>query len=182
MFTICQIDKSQLVEIHSLSNVEMYDLNPNQGCLAFNTTDKSLYVFSGTVWTKLSNNSNKKTTYETLTLSDGNQTINVRDADKIVGYTLISSLSSLFPSSGKMSGTWIIHEDRSVVRCYIQTLENPYIKFLVISVQIINATNKIKFTNYDSRYWKVTKKTPQGNLNRNQNIYRLGKIVIIREE
>ncbi len=120
--------------------------------------------------------------YETVTLTAGNQTINVRDADKIVGFTLISNSNWLAESSGRMSGTWIIGKNRERIRCYIQTLEHPYIKFLVVSVKIDNSANQIVFTNYSSRYWTITTTTPQANLSNNQNSYRLGKIVIIRKE
>lgn len=135
--------------------------------------------YDGTVWQKLNK---EETTYETVALSAGNQTITVENADKIVGFTLISSLNSLLPSSGKMSGTWMINDERGVIRCYIQTLEHPFIKFLVVSVQINNLANTITFSNYTSRYWTVTQNVPQSNLTNSGTNYRLGKIVIIRKE
>ncbi len=175
-----QVTEDSLVNLHSVTNVEMNALVPTQGSLVYNTDLKTIYVYDGNVWKKLNNN--LEITYETVALSSGNQTINVRDADKIIGYTLISSLNSLLPSSGKMSGTWFINDDRDVIRAYIQTIEHPYIKFLAISVQIDNAANTITFSNYTSRYWTITQTTPQNNLSNDGTNYQLGKIVIIRKE
>ncbi len=158
----------------------MNTLSPDTGSMIYNTDLKSVYIYDGTHWKKLNNN--LETTYETVAIGRGNQTLTVRDADKIVGFTLISSYNSLSTNTGKMSGTWIINENRDKIRCYIQTLEHPYIKFLVVTVQIKNATNTIEFSNYTSRYWTVTIRTPQNNLSNNGTNYQLGNIVIIRKE
>lgn len=81
-----------------------------------------------------------------------------------------------------MSGTWIIYNNRDINRCKLQSLEQNNLKFLFISVQIDNTFNTIDFNNYDSRYWKLDKKTPQkNNLSKQGDLYKLGKIVIIRE-
>jgi len=175
-----QVSEDLLVNLHSVSDTEMNSLIPNPGSLVFNTDFNTVYVYDGTIWKKLNNN--LEITYETVALSAGNQVLNVRDADKIIGYTLISNLNSLRPSSGKMSGTWFINDDRDVIRAYIQTLEHPFIKSLVISVQINNTANTITFSNYTSRFWRYTDNVPQTNLSNSGTNYRLGKIVIIRKE
>ncbi|MEE9361142.1 MAG: hypothetical protein V3U92_00925 [Cellulophaga sp.] len=175
-----QVSEDMLVNIHSVSNIEMNNLSPSTGSLVFNTDYETVYVFDGSTWKKLNNNLSN--TYETVSLSQGNQTISVRDADKIVGFTLISNSNWLANNSGRMSGTWMLGENRERIRCYIQTLEHPYVKFLVVSVLINDSANEIVFTNYSSRYWTITNTTPQNNLSNNQNSYRLGKIVIIRKE
>ena len=156
------------------------DLSGTNNSQTINVTSTGHYYFDGSFWNKL--NKNLETTYETVTLSRGNQTLSVRDADKIVGFALISSLNSLLPSSGKMSGTWMINDERGVIRAYIQTLEHPYIKFLAVSVQIDNMANRINFTNYTSRYWTINQNVPQNNLTNDGINYQLGKIVIIRKE
>jgi hypothetical protein len=156
------------------------DLSGTNNAQTINVTEIGFYYFDGNVWQKL--NKNLETTYETIAIGTGNQTLTVRDADKIVGFTLISNYNSLSTNTGKMSGTWIINDDRDKIRCYIQTLEHPYIKFLVITVQINNLTNTIEFSNYTSRYWTITQTTPQNNLSNDGTNYRLGKIVIIRKE
>ncbi|MBL4746148.1 MAG: hypothetical protein JKY08_07245 [Flavobacteriaceae bacterium] len=175
-----QVTEGSLVNIHSVSNdTEMNLLVPNAGSLIYNTAAKSLYIYTGTYWKNINS---KETTYETVPLTKGNQIINVRDADKIVGFTLISNSNWLYEPSGRMVGTWMIGKNRERIRCYIQTLEHPYVKFLVVSVKIEESTNQIVFTNYSSRYWTITDATPQSNLSNNQDSYRLGKIVIIRKE
>ena len=157
------------------------DLSGTNNAQTINITEIGFYYFDGNFWKKL--NKNLETTYETIIIGTGNQTITVRDADKIVGFTLISNFgSNLSPMSGKMSGTWMINDDRDKIRCSIQTLEEQAIKFLVISVQINNFENLITFSNYTSRYWDIRQKTPQNNLSNDGAFYGLGKIVIIRKE
>jgi len=64
----------------------------------------------------------------------------------------------------------------------LQSLEQKKLKFFSISVQIDNTFNTIDFNNYDSRYWKLDKKIPQkNNLSKQADLYKLVKIVIIRE-
>ncbi len=175
-----QVSEDLLVNVHSVvDETQMNSLTPEEGSFIYRTDLKAIFVYDGTKWIK---QSTKETTYETIALSTGNQTITVRDADKIVGFTLISNSNWLAAASGRMSGTWMIGENRERIRCYIQTLEHPYVKFLVVSVEINNANNEIIFSNYSSRYWTITSATPQSNLSNNQNSYRLGKIVVIRNE
>ena len=157
------------------------DLSGTNNAQTINITEIGFYYFDGNVWKKL--NKNLETTYETIIIGTGNQTITVRDADKIVGFTLISNFgSNLSPMSGKMSGTWMINDDRDKIRCSIQTLEGQAIKFLVISVQINNFENLITFSNYTTRYWAIARMTPQNSLSNDGADYQLGKIVIIRKE
>lgn len=76
----------------------------------------------------------------------------------------------------------MIHDDRSLVRCKIQTLEHPYMKFLTVSVQIDNTNNTLTISDYNSRYWTYTSDLPQSSLNTSGTNYQLGSIVIIRKE
>jgi len=156
------------------------DLSGTPNAQTINITEIGYYYFDGTVWKKL--NKELETTYETVALANGNQTISVRDADKIVGYTLLSNFNSLSTSSGKMGQTWIINDDRDLMRCTMQILEHPFIKFLAVSVQINNGANTITFSNYTSRYWKIIDVLPQSTLTNSGANYRLGKIIIIRKE
>ena len=155
------------------------DLSGTNNAQTINVTEIGFYYFDGNVWQKLNN---LETTYETIAIGTGNQTLTVRDADKIIGFTLISNYNSLSTNTGKMSGTWIINDNRDKIRCHIQTLEQPYMKFLGITVQINNLTNTIEFSNYTSRYWTITQTTPQNNLSNDGTNYELDKIVIIRKE
>ncbi len=174
-----QISEGDLINVHTATKTEINTLNPSQGTLIYNTIDKSLYAYNGTIW---ENHKNLETTYETVAIGTGNQTINVRDASKIIGFTFISNYNSLSTSTGKMSKTWMVHNDRDILRCVIQTLEHPYLKTLATTVQIDNAANTITISNYTSRYWTVTSSLPQNRFSNNGTNYRLGKIVIIRKE
>ncbi|MCD8410329.1 hypothetical protein G1L02_05070 [Tenacibaculum finnmarkense] len=152
---------------------------PQKADIWLNSTTNTYYVYDGTSWKKLNK---EETTYETVALTTGNQVITVANADKIVGFTLISNSNWLHPDSGKMTGTWMIGKNRERIRCSIQILDPPHIKILTVSVKIDNATNEISFTRYSSRYWEITDAIPQTTLTHNQNSYRLGKIVLIRKE
>jgi len=178
-----QISEGSLIQVHPATTAEMNALHPNEGALIYNTTENSLYVYNGTVWEKHKNSKiTTTTTRETINVNGGNQVINVRDASKIVGFTLISSFNNLAANSGKMSGTWIINDDRDKIRCLMQSFEHPYIKYLVLTVQVRNGSNTIRITQYNSRFWKVTDNVPQAGLSNNGTDYSLDKIVVIRKE
>lgn len=156
------------------------DLSGTNNAQTINVTEIGFYYFDGSLWQKL--DKGLQTTYETVAIGTGNQILTVRDADKIIGFSLISNYNSLSTNTGKMADTWIINDDRDKIRCFIQTLEHPYLKFLAITVQIDDLSNTIEFSNYTSRYWTITQTTPQNNLTNDGTNYRLGKIVIIRNE
>jgi len=154
--------------------------SPATGLMVYVTDDNTFYYYDGTTWKPV--NSKNGTTYETLPISTGNQTINVTDADKIVGFSLITNSHWLDANSGRMVGTWIINQERNRIRCIIQTLEHPYMKYLAISVKIDNANNTIELTNYTSRYWKITEALPQNTFSNDSNAYQLEKIVLIKKQ
>jgi len=179
LVTTAQISKGSLIVAHSTTSTEKNTLHPDEGTLVYNTTDQSLYVYNGTAW---ESHKNLETTYETIAIGNNNQTINVRDAAKIIGFSLISNYNSLSRNTGKMADTWIIDNDREKLRCHIQTYEHPYLKNIAVSVQIDNAANTVTISSYISRYWTVTHTLPQNRLSNSGTNYRLGKIVIIRKE
>lgn len=176
-----QVTSDILVNVHNVTATEMTALSPNAGALAYNTTDNFLYTYNGASWDKLEDT--ESTTYESVTLpSIGNQTINVSNANKIVGFTLLSKNTNLSVSTGIMSATWFINNERARIRCYLQTLEHPYMKFLVVSVLIDNAANTIQISEYNSRTWKYDAAVPQTSLSTSNSDYELDKIIIIRNE
>ncbi len=153
--------------------------SPATGLMVYVYDDNSFYYFDGTSWKKTNQSG---LTMETINLANGNQTINVTNADKIVGFTLISNSHWLDSNTGRMSGTWMVNDNRDKIRCTIQTFEHPFMKYLIVSVYINNADNQIEISNYTSRYWKVTEALPQNSLSNHQNAYQLGQMVIIRKE
>lgn len=176
-----QVTSDLLVKVHNVTETEMNALSPDSGVLVYNTTNDFLYTYNGVSWDKLEDT--PTTTYETIALSStGNQTISVSDADKIIGFTLISKDTNLSTITGVMTGTWFINSDRDRIRCLLQTLEDPYMKFLVVSVLIDNAANSIEISEYNSRTWKYDDTVPQTNLSNSNSDYELDKIIIIRNE
>ena len=119
-------------------------------------------------------------TFETIEISGGNQIIAVDNTDEIVGFTLMSSLFGFSPLTGKMSGTWMIGNQRDKIRCCIQALEDPFLKLLVCSVSIVSES--IVISGYSSRYWRLDEALPQSNLTNSGFGYRLEKIVLIRKK
>ncbi len=178
-----QIDEGSLIQVHSATTAQMNALNPDEGALIYNTTDNSLYVYNGSAWEKHKNSEiTTTTTSETINIGTGNQTLNVRDASKIIGFSLLSNFNSLSNASGKMIETWIINDDRDKIRCLMQAMEHPNINYLTLTVQVKNASNTIKISKYTSRYWNITNVTPQASLSNNGTNFQLDKIIILRKE
>lgn len=117
--------------------------------------------------------------FDEVNIPDGNQTINVNNASDIVGFTLMTSQNSLSSNTGVMCGTWFVGQDRSRVRCYIQTLEDPYVKFLVCTVAIDNTAGTLTISNKTARYWTITAALPQSTMSNNVTHYRLDKVILL---
>lgn len=118
---------------------------------------------------------------ETVALTGGDQVITVADASKIVGFTLESTFDWLATASGKMSGTWMVGTNRNKLRCFIQTFEPPYMKFLICSLEINDASGTITISGTTSRYYDVTAATPQPTLSADQGKYKYATIALIRQ-
>lgn len=155
------------------------DDNSEVGDIWLNTNTGVYHVYDGTGWDRLNK---EETTFETIDIGTGNQTITgVDDADKIVGFTLISNTNSL-GADGRMSSTYMIGDNRETINCLLTVFEGRFMKYLSVSVQINNAANEIVISRYTSRFWDVESGQTQASLRDHQTHYRLGKIVIIRKE
>lgn len=125
------------------------------------------------------------TTYETIALTgtgQSSQVIQIRDADKVVGFTLASQQAGLDTLSGNMTGTWLIGDNRDITRCELQVLEYPYIKFISCSCTINNDAGTFTISNKSARYWDITAALPQSNMNTGLSEYELGKLILVRAE
>lgn len=85
--------EDSLMKIHAVNSSDRHALSPESGAMIYDTTNESLYYYTGVFWKRI--RKNVRSTYETIPLSSGNQTVNVVNADKIIGFTLISSYNSL---------------------------------------------------------------------------------------
>jgi hypothetical protein len=64
------VTSGELMQIHNVSSDDMNNIeNPIAGTLVYNSTEKTLYFYTGTMWKKMNPSSSSKTA---ITASDGN--------------------------------------------------------------------------------------------------------------
>ena len=52
--TLYAVTANELLEVHKVTNTEMNNINtPQAGSLVYNTTDNTLYFYTGSVWKRL---------------------------------------------------------------------------------------------------------------------------------
>ena len=124
-------------------------------------------------------------TYETIALTgtgQSDQVVQIRDADKVIGFTLASQQVGLDTLSGNMTGTWVVGDNRDITRCELQALEYPYIKFISCSCAIDNTAGTFTISKKSARRWDITTALPQSDMSTGLAEYELGKLILIRSE
>lgn len=119
--------------------------------------DMDDFAIDNATITTTDNNISPTITYELIDLVERrNQTVPVRDATDIIGFSLLSNSRSINGTTTIISNTWIVNQERAAMQVYLSNLEiggmdigfTPRRKTIYLTVQIDNASDTFTISRY----------------------------------